>query len=140
MHMTSTHPMHRSEAIIDLDIRIMLADAELVAADVGAGDNLHAETAFDTESFKSAAHDKHQQCHQRLMPPEQFPDISMAADVISLEHNLPSQTRSPLLELASQARPSRAGDAHRPYPAARLVNGPIVPKRQADTALSCQLC
>ena len=32
--------------------------------------------------------------------------------------------------------PSRAGDAHSAqYPAARLVNGPIVPKRQADTAL-----
>jgi hypothetical protein len=37
----------------------MLADAELVAADVGAGDNLHAEAAFDGLSFKSAAHDKH---------------------------------------------------------------------------------
>ena len=32
--------------------------------------------------------------------------------------------------------PSRAGDAHStPYPAALLVSGPIVPKRQADTTL-----
>ena len=58
-----------------------------------------------------------------------------AADVYS---NTTSETNqvSPL-ELAdtSTGPPSRAGDVHSaPYPAARPVNGPIVPKRQADTA------